>query len=607
MKIKNSLLDNVTLAYYEVGAETEVVADASPVGLGAVLTQKKRDGHRPVTYISRSLSPVEQRYSQREREALAIRWACERLRMYLAGAQFKVVTDHKPLEAIFSNSNSKPPVRIERWSMYLREFDFTVEYRPGKDNPADYMSRHPVHALENTDDYKEQKQTEEVVNSVVRRNVPESLSVEEVRKATVNDLVLLEVMDIVQSGNEESRYKSEGLRPYKLVRSELSVANGILLRGSRMVVPKALQRRVVNISHKGHQGIVKTKQLLRSAVWFPGMDRMTEDVVRSCLPCQAATQQKPKEPLQMTELPERPWQKISLDFSGPYPSGEYCLIVVDDYSRYPVVEFISTTSAAAVIPRLDKFFSMFGIPEECKSDNGPPFQSREFAEYAKTQGFRHRKITPLHPEANGEAERFVKTLQKFITTITVEGSSWRMSLPDFLRVYRSTPHTVTGRSPYSQLFGGREMLRKIPQFSLGSEEDPEVRQKDSLVKQKMKMYADKRANAKPSPIREEDTVLLRQEKKNKLSTPFEDIPYTVFQKKGSMVTAERATDGRMVTRNTKDFKSCPPSTKETTQATLADKADDAIVAAKPPSTVDVAEQTSEMPQPTSAAPSPHPP
>ena len=108
-----------------------------------------------------------------------------------------------------------------------------------------------------------------------------------------------------------------------------------------------------------------------------------------------------------------------------------------------------------------------------------------------------------------------------------------------------------------------------------------VRQKDA--KQKMKMYADKRANAKPSPTREGDTVLLRQEKKNKLSTPFEGIPYTVFQKKGSMVAAERTTDGRIVTWNTKAFKSCPPSTKKKkqTQTTLEDKGHDAIVAAKP--------------------------
>ena len=163
------------------------------------------------------------------------------------------------------------------------------------------MSRHPVRARQNTTYYKEQKQTEDALNSIVRRNVPGLLSVEEVRTATVNDPVLLEVMDIVQNVNGESRYKSENLGPYNLVRSELSVAHG-----SRIVVRKALQCRVVNFSHKDHQGIVTTKPLLRSAVWSPGMDRMTEDIVCSCLRCQAATQQKPKEPLQLTELLERP-------------------------------------------------------------------------------------------------------------------------------------------------------------------------------------------------------------------------------------------------------------------------------------------------------------
>ena len=113
------------------------------------------------------------------------------------------------------------------------------------------MSRHPIRTPGNTTDYKEQKQTEQVVNSIVRRNVPESLSVEEVRKATANDPVLLEVIDIVQNGNGESRYTTkEDLGPFKLVRSELSVANRV--RGSRIVVTKALQRRVVNVSHEGH-------------------------------------------------------------------------------------------------------------------------------------------------------------------------------------------------------------------------------------------------------------------------------------------------------------------------------------------------------------------
>ena len=83
----------------------------------------EEEGWRQTYHV---LSPIEQSYSQTEREALAIHWACERLRLYLAGARFEVVTDHKPLDAIFSHSNSKPPVRIERWSTFLQGFNFTV-------------------------------------------------------------------------------------------------------------------------------------------------------------------------------------------------------------------------------------------------------------------------------------------------------------------------------------------------------------------------------------------------------------------------------------------------------------------------------------------------
>ena len=90
------------------------------------------------------------------------------------------------------------------------------------------------------------------MNSIVRRNVPESLSVEEVRDSTRNDPILMVAIDITKNGNVESRYKSESLRPYNLVQSELVVGNGALLRGSRIIVPNALQHRVINISHEGH-------------------------------------------------------------------------------------------------------------------------------------------------------------------------------------------------------------------------------------------------------------------------------------------------------------------------------------------------------------------
>lgn len=567
--ITNHLTDDTVMGYYKTQQETEVIVDASPVGLGAILAQRGDGQFRPVTYVSRALTPVEQRYSQTEREALAIRWACERLRMYLAGTSFKIVTDHKPLVYIFNNPASKLPMRIERWSMYLQEFDFLVEYRSGKTNPADYMSRHPCKEKNDHHQRHQANRTERVVKQITANSVPTAMTLQEIKEATEKDSTINKIKDIIQSDNREARFNEEDLKPYKTIHLELSIVDGLLLRQTRIVMPTALRRKVIKLSHEGHQGIVKSKQLLRQMVWFPGIDKMVEKEVRKCLPCQAATPYKQVEPLQMTELPEEPWQNISVDFCGPYPTGEYCLVMVDDYSRYPVVEVIHSTSAAAVIPKLDKIFAMFGIPKTCKTDNGPPFQSEEFATYAKEQGFKHRKITPLHPAANGEAERFVKTLQKHVRTATTEKTNWKKTMPTFLRMYRATPHASTGKTPYSLLFGGREMRGKIPQVAQPAADDDNVRARDAKSKQKMKEYADQRAHAKTSIIEKGDTVLLRQEKQNKLSSPFEGTPYTVQQRKDSMIIATRTSDGREVTRNASHFKKFIPSSETLSDAVMS--------------------------------------
>ena len=144
-KTRNALREDTVHHLYEVGAQTQVTVDASPGGLGAVLAQMQNKQWVPVVYKSRSLKDAETRYSQTEREALAIRWGVQKLRKYLLGApRFQIITDHKPLQFMFSSGKQDLPPRIERFIMDIQGYDWEVIYKPGKNNIADYLSRHPV-------------------------------------------------------------------------------------------------------------------------------------------------------------------------------------------------------------------------------------------------------------------------------------------------------------------------------------------------------------------------------------------------------------------------------------------------------------------------------
>ena len=123
---------------------------------------------------------------------------------------------------------------------------------------------------------------------------------------------------------------------------------------------------------------------------------MTKEYIDTCLPCQAATDRNHTEPLKSTAMPERPWQKLAMDFKGPIASNFYFFLLIDEYSRFPEVEIVTSTSAASVIPKLHRILCTHGMPEEIKSDNGPPFNGEEIKNYAKRQGFRHRLIISFH-------------------------------------------------------------------------------------------------------------------------------------------------------------------------------------------------------------------
>lgn len=123
-KIKDQITSAPVLAIYDPQADTRASVDASFYGIGAVLVQKLPGGDwKPVTYVSRALTPCEQRYAQIEKEALATTCACERLADYLVGKTFHIETDHKPLVALLGSKNlNEMPTRIQRLRMRLLRF-----------------------------------------------------------------------------------------------------------------------------------------------------------------------------------------------------------------------------------------------------------------------------------------------------------------------------------------------------------------------------------------------------------------------------------------------------------------------------------------------------
>ncbi|XP_073509147.1 tumor necrosis factor alpha-induced protein 8-like protein 3 isoform X1 [Phyllobates terribilis] len=571
--MKSSLTGDTVMAYFDPLKSTELIVDASPVGLGAILTQVSKAGNvSTISYASKALTETEQRYSQTEREALAVVWGCLHFHLYLMGHKFTVISDHKPLIPLFNKHSSKPPPQLERWLLRLQNYQFRLRYEAGAGNPADYFSRHPTPQT-TKDDIPATILAEEHINFIVAHSVPKAMTMEEIQQTVDSDHQLQLVIETVRSKNwsnflAEARLQTPDQTTYLTAffnaRHALSVPDSnLLLRNNRLVIPQKLQSRVLDLAHEAHQGVVKTKQLLREKVWFPGLDKKVEALIETCIPCQATTINHRRAPLQMTPLPEGPWTAVSVDFCV-LPDHSYLLVVMDDYSRFPVIEHVSTTSARAVIPKLDKIFSAYGIPETVNADNGPPFNSTDFRSFATYLGFTHRKITPYWPQANGEVERFMQSINKTLRIATMEHKDLQQELHRFLRQYRATPHSTTGVPPATALFN-RPMRVKLPSVPLSPVQTP-IATKDAISKQKMKRYADKSSHrCKPPEVLVGDWVLVKRLRpSDKFASRYYPEPFQVTQVKGTMVTAQD--HGRQVTRNVSHFKKLCDYIPETDEA-----------------------------------------
>ncbi|XP_064619438.1 uncharacterized protein K02A2.6-like [Lineus longissimus] len=307
-QVKKELTSDRVLVHYDTKKELILATDASPHGVGAVISHRMRDeSERPIAFGSRSLSDNEKNNAQIEKEALGIVYGVTKFHKYLYGRKFELYTDHEPLTKIFGPHTGVPTLAallLQRWALILMAYDYTIHYRRSAQNAnADILSRFPVDSA--------RVAVERPVNYFsLADELP--VAARDIAEETRKDPVMSRVFMYIQNGWPRELPDSS-LQPYWNRHEELSVDQGCILWGFRVVIPPKYRQRLLSELHHEHWGVVM-KSMARGYLWFPGIDQDIETLVSACDACLAMKDKSAPAPLIPWPYPTRVWQRVHIDF-----------------------------------------------------------------------------------------------------------------------------------------------------------------------------------------------------------------------------------------------------------------------------------------------------
>ena len=331
-KAFNEIKDLVTkasiLRYFDVSKNITVQCDASQYGIGATLLQEAQ----PVHHANRALTTTEQNYAQIEKELLAVVFSCEHFEHYIYGKHVTVETDHKPLIAIQKKPINTASKRLQRMMLRLQRFDLNLTYKPGKEMYiADALSR----ALP-----KQSKisSTSHFCNDLETVNFVEDLPISDSTLAkfqveTAKDESLQVLSQVIRAGwPTKTSMVPTSAQPFFKYRDEMTRQNGLLFKGTKIVVPESLHRCMLEETHKSHQGLQACLRIAREVFFWPRMSAQLKDLIDKCSICQSVKPEQASEPLQPHPVPDRPWQRVAIDLFT-FENRNY-LVLVDYYSSF---------------------------------------------------------------------------------------------------------------------------------------------------------------------------------------------------------------------------------------------------------------------------------
>ena len=480
--------------------------DACEYGIGAVLSQRinKKDG--VVSYLSRRLTPNEKKWSIREKEALAIIWACEKCRPFLIGKRFIIETDHHSLQWLMK---AKGPARLVRWALRLSEYDFEIKYKKAELNSnADGLSRLLIEKPADESEETEELQNEEAFHHLnvlqekpVECEEPVDYDQTEMKFSQQNDPDLQPLIKTCERNNGRS---DDG---------QYALCDGLLYlletNHKLLLVPSDQITKLLHLYHNSdlsvHVGLTRLHKLFKKRFFWNGMYRDIQNWVSACLTCSTT---KPNQPLQNGVLrpikTSQPFDIIGMDIVGPLHrtsnNNLYILTFIDLFSGWVEATPIRNITAATIERQFFKLIiTRHGCPRKVITDQGTQFMSRLFKTMCLKFNIEHVPTTAYHQQGNGKCEKFHKFLiTALATVINQKQTNWDVLLDNCLMIYRMTVSRAINESPFFVIYGRdptlpQDLLTNLkphrkPSGNEVSEEESYMNYKVDTLKQLKSVY-----------------------------------------------------------------------------------------------------------------------
>ncbi|XP_048583466.1 uncharacterized protein K02A2.6-like [Nematostella vectensis] len=300
---------------------------------------------------------------------LSIVFGVERFEHYLYGRPIKVETDHKPLESIFKKSIISAPKRLQRMMAERGQ-----KRSASRDDVGDVMLLEEMRGT-----------TEREVESIdMIQFLPVSEATQaSLRQATEQDTAMRELKSIIRQGWPEVKDDVPvSIRDYYSFRDELSLQNGLIFKGERLVIPNSSRVEMLAKIHASHIGIQGCLRRAREVLYWPGINKEVEEYVAKCEICNSHLSEQGDEPIICHEIPNRPWEKVGIDLFEL--NGKDFVLTVDYYSGFFEVDRLEGKTAKEVMRKIKPHVARHEIPDQIMSDNGPPFDSHEFRQFTNS-------------------------------------------------------------------------------------------------------------------------------------------------------------------------------------------------------------------------------